>query len=103
MKTTPPSGNDLDLNGSFFRVFRAKHREGSPVYGVDEQAVIQATVKDLLSASGAEKPVMLLGKIQSGKTKTFLGIIALGFDNGFDIAVILTKPTTALARQTCDA
>src|SRR4030095_2644485 len=27
--------------------------------------------------------------------------IALAFDNQFDIAIILTKPTTALARQTC--
>ena len=43
---------------------------------------------------------MLLGKIQSGKTKTFLGVIALAFDNGFDIAIILTKGTKALARQT---
>ncbi len=43
---------------------------------------------------------MLLGKIQSGKTKTFLGTIALGFDNGFDVAIILTKGTKALARQT---
>jgi hypothetical protein len=43
---------------------------------------------------------MLLGKIQSGKTKTFLGIIALAFDTGFDVAIILTKGTKALARQT---
>ncbi len=43
---------------------------------------------------------MLLGKIQSGKTKTFLAIIALAFDNGFDVAVILTKGTRALTKQT---
>ena len=43
---------------------------------------------------------MLLGKIQSGKTKTFLGAIALAFDNGFDAAIILTKGTRALTRQT---
>ena len=43
---------------------------------------------------------MLLGKIQSGKTKSFLGTIALGFDNRFDVAIVLTKGTKALARQT---
>lgn len=43
---------------------------------------------------------MLLGKIQSGKTKTFLAIIALCFDNGFDAAIVLTKGTKALTRQT---
>ena len=37
---------------------------------------------------------------ESGKTKVFLGIIALAFDNGYDLALILTKPTTALAKQT---
>ena len=45
---------------------------------------------------------MLLGKIQSGKTRTFLGIIALAFENNFDIAVILTKGTKALAKQTLE-
>ena len=45
---------------------------------------------------------MLLGKIQSGKTKTFLAAIALAFDNDFDIAIILTKGTNALARQTLE-
>ena len=43
---------------------------------------------------------MLLGKIQSGKTKTFLGAVALAFDNAVDIAVILTKGTKALSSQT---
>ena len=43
---------------------------------------------------------MLLGKIQSGKTNAFLGVIALAFDNRFDIAIILTKGTVSLARQT---
>ena len=55
---------------------------------------------ELLGSDTTAKPGMLLGKIQSGKTKTFLGIIALAFDNGFDVAVVLTKPTTALAKQT---
>jgi hypothetical protein len=91
----------LDLTGPFYQGFRGKVREGGvPVYGPEEQTVIQETVEELLYAGDSIKPGMLLGKIQSGKTKTFLGAIALGFDNGFDIAVVLTKPTTALARQT---
>src|SRR5699024_1472341 len=43
---------------------------------------------------------MLLGKIQSGKTRTFIGITALAFDNEFDVAIVLTKGTRALAQQT---
>jgi hypothetical protein len=56
--------------------------------------------KLLAVQTSGQKPGMLLGKIQSGKTKTFLGALALAFDNGFDIAVVLTKGTKALTRQT---
>jgi len=43
---------------------------------------------------------MLLGKIQSGKTRGFLGIIAKAFDRGYDIALVFTKGTKTLATQT---
>lgn len=45
-------------------------------------------------------PGMLLGNIQSGKTRTFVGIIAMAFDNGFDVAIVFTKNSLALAKQT---
>src|SRR5882757_9233407 len=70
-------------------------------YDVKAKACILETVVNLLTNSTTtDKPGMLLGKIQSGKTRTFLGTIALAFDNGFDVAVVLTKGTNALARQT---
>ena len=47
-----------------------------------------------------ERPGMLLGKIQSGKTNAFLGIIAKAFDEDFDIAIILTKNSKVLVEQT---
>jgi hypothetical protein len=91
----------LNLDGVFYRGFLQKMRDGSPAYDPDEQRCIEQSVEKLLSQpTTASKPGMLLGKIQSGKTKTFLGIIGLAFDNGYDIAVILTKPTKALAKQT---
>lgn len=99
--SAPLPAGALDLNGVFYRGFRQKLRDGVPVYGADEQACIQRTVEKLRShVTTASKPGMLLGKIQSGKTKTFLGAVALSFDNDYDIAIILTKPTTALAKQT---
>lgn len=45
-------------------------------------------------------PALLLGNIQSGKTRCFIGIMALAFDKGYDITIILTKGTRALANQT---
>jgi hypothetical protein len=90
----------LDVKGPFYSGFLEKKRDGNPAYGADEQACIENTVAKLKRAD-ANKPIILLGKIQSGKTKSFLGITALAFDNEYEIAVILTKPTTALAKQTC--
>jgi hypothetical protein len=43
---------------------------------------------------------MLLGKIQSGKTRAFVGVIARAFDRDFDVAVVFTKGTKTLSAQT---
>jgi KaiC/GvpD/RAD55 family RecA-like ATPase len=61
---------------------------------------VENVVNKLDGATDPRKPGMLLGKIQSGKTKAFLGVIALAFDRGFEVAVVLTKGTKTLARQT---
>jgi len=64
-------------------------------------ACIDRVVNQLedMSTSG-ERPGMLLGKIQSGKTRAFVGVIARSFDRGFDIAVVFTKGTKTLSAQT---
>lgn len=64
------------------------------------QACIENVVDQLDGADDPQRPGMLLGKIQSGKTRAFLGIIARAFDRDFDIAVVLTKGTKTLASQT---
>lgn len=70
-------------------------------YSEDYTKCIESTVEKLLTLrTSNDRPGMLLGKIQSGKTRTFLGIIALAMDNGFDNCIILTKGTNPLARQT---
>lgn len=52
------------------------------------------------TATSSDRPGILLGKIQSGKTRAFVGVIARAFDRGFDIAVVLTKGTKTLSAQT---
>ena len=52
------------------------------------------------SVTSDDSPGMLLGKIQSGKTRAFVGVIASAFDRGFDIALVLTKGTKTLSAQT---
>lgn len=69
-----------------------------PVTREFEQCV-EGTVDRLLAGDGDE-PGLLLGNIQCGKTNTFENIIALAFDRGIEVCVILTKGTKTLASQT---
>ena len=64
------------------------------------QSCVERVVDQLQQAEDPNRPGMLLGKIQSGKTRAFLGVIARGFDRDFDIAIVLTKGTKTLASQT---
>lgn len=87
----------LNITGPFYPSFTSDVKR----YSAADRECIERTVERVLSVeTSAARPGMLLGKIQSGKTKTFLAGVALAFDNGFDIAIILTKGTKALARQT---
>ncbi|PAV27792.1 hypothetical protein CIL05_20150 [Virgibacillus profundi] len=86
----------LNTEGSFYNGLSKKN-----TYETETKACIENTVINLLDKNTSlNKPGMLLGKIQSGKTRTFIGITALSFDNGFDAAIVLTKGTKALAQQT---
>jgi hypothetical protein len=68
----------------------------------EELAMCIGRVVDRLdtAATSDSRPGMLLGKIQSGKTRGFVGVIAAAFDRGFDIALVLTKGTKTLSAQT---
>lgn len=62
---------------------------------------VNDTVEQLLDNSeNAKQPGLLLGKIQCGKTNTFVNIIGYAFDRGIDVAIVFTKGTNALAKQT---
>lgn len=79
------------LNGGFYGEKKCEYDEKTAKCIID--------VMEKLDTIG-EKPLMMLGKIQSGKTRSFIGVTALAFDNGYDLAIILTKNSNALAKQT---
>ncbi|MEP6677033.1 MAG: Z1 domain-containing protein [Ferruginibacter sp.] len=65
------------------------------------QDTVKSTVDRLLkSKTTSENPGVLLGRIQSGKTTAFIGVIAEAFDKGIDVAVVLTKNSELLGTQT---
>lgn len=65
------------------------------------RAAIETVLEGLQKeATSTRRPGIILGRVQSGKTQAFLGVIARSFDRGYDVAVILTKGTKSLAEQT---
>lgn len=81
----------MNLKGEFFGTKKSEYDE-------KQYKCILETVEKLEVIK--DRPLMMLGKIQSGKTKSFIGVISLAFDNGYDLAVVLTKNSNALAMQT---
>lgn len=84
------------MTKGFYSILRNKR-------GDDDElaACIDRVVKQLEDTSTTgDRPGMLLGKIQSGKTRAFVGVIARAFDRGFDISVVFTKGTKTLSAQT---
>ncbi len=71
-----------------------------PYTGVEQDCIKNTVSKMMDIPTYGSRPGMLLGKIQSGKTKTFLAIMGLAFDNGYKISIVLTKGTKALSKQT---
>ena len=67
------------LNGEFFS-------EKSKEYNEKTLDCIKESVEKLEKIG--DRPLMMLGKIQSGKTKSFIGVMALAFDNGYDLSLI---------------
>ena len=60
----------------------------------EKEKVVREMVNQLLiEGPNATDPCLLLGKVQCGKTDTFLSIMGLCFDKGIDIAVVMTKGT----------
>jgi hypothetical protein len=81
---------------------RYAKEKADPAFGTADHEVAKSTLTQLLAQepNKRRKPGMMVGKIQSGKTRSFLGVVGLAFDNGFDVAVIFTKNSVALADQT---
>lgn len=74
----------LESSGSIYKHFCTNIH-----YSDDLKKCIESTVNRLLEdGEEAKKPGLLLGKIQCGKTRAFVGVIGLAFDKGIDVCVV---------------
>lgn len=89
--------NSIILNGHFYKKYKSKNSS----FNSDTFLCAEKTAVDLLkNQTTSDHPGMLLGKVQSGKTRTFISVLAIMFDNQFDIAIVLSKNSKALIKQT---
>lgn len=76
-------------------------KANNPFMTEEKEKVVRDMTNQLLSdGPNATDPCLLLGKVQCGKTDTFLSIMGLCFDKGIDIAIVMTKGTQTLTDQT---
>lgn len=89
----------------FYRENAAKQMEKG---GMSEEAIgsIFSNAARILSCcpnphtqQSAAKTGIVIGKVQSGKTSNFISTLALAFDNGYNIAVVLGGNTLDLLKQ----
>ena len=92
----------METSGKYYSFIKALPNPygPGPKYTAKDLGCIRRTLNGLERNARSGSPGLLLGKIQSGKTKSFIGLIALAFDNGFDVVVVLTKNSEALTKQT---
>jgi hypothetical protein len=89
----------LNLNSSIYDELKNKRGDDAAL-----QKCVNDTVNALFSQikeeDGMYKPICLLGKIQSGKTRAFIGVMAKAFDDGIHTIIVLTKNSKILGVQT---
>ena len=79
-----------------------QHMARTVGYSKELKECIEKTVNNLLDPNAGDSsiPGLLLGRIQSGKTRAYVGVMALAFDKGFDACIVLTKSDNGLVSQT---
>ena len=70
---------------------------------------LRASTTDILNhcnphdaVNNSEVTHLVVGYVQSGKTMSFTGVLAMARDNGYRVAIVLTGITTNLQEQTSD-
>ena len=103
--STNSNGVSVKL-GHYFNQVHEKHVEAYGQQGADNivENIIETyqQIQVQLKSSAKNNNVLLVGKVQSGKTSNLEMLTALAFDNGYNILVIYGGYDTSLLKQTTD-
>lgn len=103
---TPQQNSFWDITYDGFFKTHIAHKlqeDGIPVESVED--IFQNAVGILrycpcpLDRTPLARTGLVVGKVQSGKTSNFIGLMALGFDNGYPISIVLGGNKNLLLEQ----
>lgn len=96
-------------SGEAFEYFLQSQKASSLKDGLSDKETynLRASTTDILNHCNPHDAIqspevthLVVGYVQSGKTMSFTGVLAMARDNGYRIAIILTGVTTNLQEQT---
>lgn len=87
-----------------FHVNRLEHYISKLSFtSINESGIFRKSIERLFdSLRHSKKTLLIIGKVQSGKTRTFIGLTAKALDNYFDTVIVLTGTTKILHNQTIE-
>lgn len=92
--------------GDYYNQVHAKHIDAYGQHGADNivENIVETyrQIQMQMSVDSKNNNVLLVGKVQSGKTSNLEMLTALAFDNGYNILVIYGGYDTSLLKQTTD-
>lgn len=99
--------NDISVKlGDYFNQVHDKHIDAYGQLGADNivENIVETyrQIQMQMSMANKNNNVLLVGKVQSGKTSNLEMLTALAFDNGYNILVIYGGYDTSLLKQTTD-
>ena len=77
-------------------------KNGDPRTKTDVESIMERTNKLLSEREANEQRVngLVVGRVQSGKTRNYIGLMLKAADEGWNVVIVLTSPNTLLRDQT---
>ncbi len=82
----------------FENYLAALGKNGDPRTKADVESIMERTNKFLSEREANEQRVngLVVGRVQSGKTRNYIGLMLKAVDEGWNVVIVLTSPNTLL-------
>ena len=98
----PPSPIPAPNHPSYFDAYVGDLSGDGGRTQADVESIMDRMNEVLRGREAAHQRVngLVVGRVQSGKTRNYVGLMLKAIDEGYNVVIVLTSPSTALADQT---